>query len=169
LFTNYVISKKNKLKPKQTYIERSSFQCASYLWVNWPHCEGTPPLHYETTLEEAASWVAACISSWSALKDTSSSLLEELAVTICSWPTVDFVLHIYKNLMNNYLIKFDYFKKIQQHLPYTRDYPKFSNLQILTIYICHKPIDFILFIPEISDYLISSYFQNANKMFLTVK
>jgi hypothetical protein len=32
---------------------------------------------------------------------------------------------------NNYIINFDYLKNIQQHLPYTRDYPQFSNLQSL--------------------------------------
>jgi hypothetical protein len=132
LFTNCVISKKKKTK--QTYIERSSFQCASYLQVNWPSCEGTPPLCYGTTLEEAASQVAVGASSWSASKDTSTSLLEELAANICSWRAVYFVLHIYTNLMNNYIIKFDYLKKNRQHLPYNGDYLNFLNLQILTIY-----------------------------------
>ena len=35
--------------------------------------------------------------------------------------------------MNNYIINFDYLKKIQKHLPFTTDYPQFSNLQIFTI------------------------------------
>jgi len=35
--------------------------------------------------------------------------------------------------MNNYIINFDYLKNIRQHLPYTGDYPQFSNLQIFTI------------------------------------
>jgi hypothetical protein len=34
---------------------------------------------------------------------------------------------------NNYIINFDYLKNIWQHLPYTRDYLQFSNLQIFTI------------------------------------
>jgi hypothetical protein len=45
----------NKLKAKQTYIERLSFQYTSYLWVNGSFCKGTPPLRCGTTLEEAAS------------------------------------------------------------------------------------------------------------------
>jgi hypothetical protein len=35
--------------------------------------------------------------------------------------------------------------------------------------ICHKPVDFILFIPEILDYSISSHFQRDNIMFLIKK
>jgi hypothetical protein len=53
----------NQLKVKQTYIEMSFFQYASYLRVNGSCCEGTPPLHYGTTLEEAASCVDAGASS----------------------------------------------------------------------------------------------------------
>jgi len=45
----------NQLKAKQTYIKGSSFQCASCLWVNGSHYEGTPPLRCGTTLEEATS------------------------------------------------------------------------------------------------------------------
>ena len=73
--------------------------------------------------------------SWSALKDTSSSLLEVLVATICSRHAVDFVIRIYTNLMNIYIFKFDYCKKNWQHLSYTGDYPNFLNLQILTIYL----------------------------------
>jgi hypothetical protein len=86
---------KKKQKSKQTYIERSSFHCASYLWVNWLRCEGTPLMHCETVLEEVASVGGACASSWLAPKDMSSSLLEELAATLCERQTVDFVLRIY--------------------------------------------------------------------------
>jgi len=84
-----------KLKPKQTYIERSSFHCASYLRVNWFRCEGTPPLRCETALEEAASIDGAGASSWWEPNDMSSSLLEELAATLCERQDVDFVLRIY--------------------------------------------------------------------------
>jgi hypothetical protein len=52
------------IEPKQTYIEKSSFHCAWYLRVNWPSCEGIPPLRCETTLEEAASQVDADVSPW---------------------------------------------------------------------------------------------------------
>jgi hypothetical protein len=45
----------NQFKAKQIYIERSSFQCASYLRVYGSRCEGTPPLRCGTTLEKAAS------------------------------------------------------------------------------------------------------------------
>jgi hypothetical protein len=45
----------NQLKRKQTYIGRSSFQCASYLRVNESLYEGTPPLRCGTVREEAAS------------------------------------------------------------------------------------------------------------------
>jgi len=41
----------NQLKSKQTYIERSSFQYASYLRVNWYYYEGTPPLRCETYIK----------------------------------------------------------------------------------------------------------------------
>ena len=90
MFINYVVSIKEKLKPKQTDIERSSFHCAWYLWVNWPRCE--------TALEEAASQVGAGASSWSALKDKWSSLLEELVATVCRRRVVDFIICIYTNL-----------------------------------------------------------------------
>jgi hypothetical protein len=126
LFTNYAISKKKKLKPKQTYIERLSFQYASYLRVNWPRCEGTPPIRCGIAMEEEASQVGEGATSWSAPKDKSSSLLEELAAAICS-RHVDFILRFYTNWMNNYIIKFDYLKKNRQHLPYTGDYPNFSK------------------------------------------
>ena len=120
---------------KQTCIERLSFQCASYFQVNWPHCEGTLPLCYGTALEEAASWVVAGVSLCSAPNDTSSSLLKELVATMCSRRAVDFVLCIYTNLMNNYIIKYDFFLKNRQHLSYSEDYPNYSNLQILIRYI----------------------------------
>ena len=118
MFINYVISIKKKLKPKQTYIERSFFHCAWYLRVNWPHCEGTPLMRCETVLEEAASQVGADPSPWSTSKDTSSSLLEELVVTVCWWRAIDFILRIYTNLYEYYIINFDYLKKIRQSLLY---------------------------------------------------
>ena len=115
------------------YFERSSFLCAWYLRVNWTRCEGTPLLRCETALEEVASQVGADSSPWSVPKDTSSSLLEELAATVYWRRAVDFILRIYTIYTNNYIINFDYFKNIRQHLPYTEDYPQFSNLQIFTI------------------------------------
>jgi hypothetical protein len=133
LFTNYAISKK-KLKPKQTYIERSSFQYASYLRVNWPRCEGTPPMRCGIAMEKEASQVGEGASSWSAPKDKSSSLLEELVATICS-RHVDFILRFYTNWMNNYIIKFDYLKKIGNTSPILETTQIFQNLQILTMYI----------------------------------
>jgi hypothetical protein len=78
---------------------------------------------------------SAQVSFLSAPKDKSSSLLDELAATICSRRAVDFILHIYTNWTNNYIIKFDYLKTIRQYLPYTGDYLNFLNLLILTIYI----------------------------------
>jgi hypothetical protein len=98
LFINYVISIKKKLKPKQTYIERSSFHYAWYLQVDWPRCEGTPLLRCETALEEAASHGGADTFSWSAPKEMSSSLLEELGVTVCWRRAVDFIRRIYTNV-----------------------------------------------------------------------
>jgi len=50
---------------------------------------------YETTLEKVVSRVAADAFPWSAPKDMSSSLLEELATTIYERRAVDFVLRIY--------------------------------------------------------------------------
>jgi hypothetical protein len=90
----YKLLNTNKLKAKQTYIERLSFQCTSYLRVNGSHCEGTLPLRCGTTLEEAASWVDANASSWSASNDTllSSLLLEQLATIMCSF----FPMHLHK-------------------------------------------------------------------------
>jgi hypothetical protein len=76
----------------------SSFHCAWYLRINWPRCEGTLLLHYETALEEAASQGGVDSSSWSAPKDTYSSLLEELAAIVFWRRAVDFILRIYTNL-----------------------------------------------------------------------
>jgi hypothetical protein len=45
----------NQLKTKETYIERSSFQCTLHLRVYGSCCEGTSPLHCGIALEEAAS------------------------------------------------------------------------------------------------------------------
>jgi len=102
----------NKLQAKQTCIERLSFQCASYFQVIWFRCERTPPLHYETTLEETALCVDVGASSCLASNDTlSSSLLEELAAIMCSRCEVDFPLCIYINLMNISIIDFDFLKK----------------------------------------------------------
>jgi hypothetical protein len=136
----------NQLKSKQTYIERSSFQCISYLRENWPRCEGTLSLCCGTALEETTSWSYAGTSSWLAPNDMSSSLLEELTVIIYLWRAIDFVLCIYINLMYNYIIKFKFdFKKNWQHLSYTGDYPKYSNLQIFKIYAINQLILFYLF------------------------
>jgi len=120
-------------------------------------------------LEETVSWVNAGASSWSAPNDTSSSLLEELVVIMCSWHAVDFVLRIYTNLMYNYIIKFDFFKKNNSAAPplYRRLPKMFKPANIQNI--CHKPVDFIFFLPEILDYSISSHFQRDNIMFLIIK
>jgi hypothetical protein len=127
----------NKLKAKKTYIERLSFQCTSYLWVNGSCYEGTLPLRCGTTLEEAVSWVDVGASSWLASNDMllSSLLLEQLAAIVCSF----FPMHLYK--FDEYLhIKFDFFFKIRQHLLYTRDYPEFLILQIDKIYATNQLI-----------------------------
>jgi len=163
------LKEEKKLKSKQTYIERSSFQYASYLRENWSHYEGTPPLYCGIVLEEAASWVTAGSSSWSAPNDRSSSLLEELTATMCSWRVVDFVLRIYINLMNNYIIKFLFLKKKIGNTS-----PILETTQIVQTCkywqdICHKPVDFILFLPKILDYSISSHFQHDNIIFLIIK
>jgi hypothetical protein len=98
LFINYVISIKKKLKPKQTYIERSSFHCALYLRVNWPRCEGTPLLRCEIAVEDEALHGGANASPWSAPKEMSSSLLEELCAAVCWRRAVDFIQRIYTNV-----------------------------------------------------------------------
>ena len=113
-----------KLKAKQTYIERLSFQYAMYFQVIWLRCQRTPPLHCETTLEEAVSCVDVGASSYLAPNDMLSSLLlEELAAIMCSWCEVDFSLCIYTNLMNISIINFHFLKKKNwQHLHYIGDY-----------------------------------------------
>jgi hypothetical protein len=58
----------------------------------------------------------------------SSSLLEELAAIMCSQRVVIFSLCIYTNLINIYIINFDFKKKFRQHLPYNRNYLEFSIL-----------------------------------------
>jgi hypothetical protein len=98
LFINYVISIKKKLKPKQTYIERSSFHCALYLRVNWPRCEGTPLLRCEIAVEDEALHGGANASPWSAPKEMSSSPLEELCAAVCWRRAVDFIQRIYTNV-----------------------------------------------------------------------
>jgi len=117
MFANLKINKINEIliscsqitlkekKSKQTYIERSSFQCASYLQVNWPRYEGTLPLHCGTALKEEASQVAAGASSWSAhviivIRRTSY----DHVLTTCCW----FCSTYHTNLMNNYIIKFNF-------------------------------------------------------------
>ena len=106
----------NQLKTKQTYIERLSFHCALYLWLNGSRYEGTPSVHCRTAPEKAVSWVDACASgapSWSKPNDIlfSSSLLEELAMIMCSLRAIDFPLCIYTNLMNIWINNFDLRKK----------------------------------------------------------
>jgi len=54
----------NKLKAKQTYIERLSFQCVLYLRVNWSHCEGISPLCCGTALKKIVSGIDVGTSSW---------------------------------------------------------------------------------------------------------
>jgi len=97
-FINYVVIFLKKIKPLQTYIERSSFHRASYLRVNWFRCEGTQPLRCEVALEEAASvddvgGVGA--SSWEAPKEISLSLLDKLAATVRERPALLFILRFY--------------------------------------------------------------------------
>jgi hypothetical protein len=151
----------NQLKgKKKSYIEKSSFQWASYLQVNGSRCEETLTLHCGTALEEAASWVDAGVSSWSVPNDTllSSSLLEELVVIMCSRHVVYFTLYIYTNLMNICIINFDILKKHSAAPPLYYRLPKIFNPANIQN-ICHKPVDFILFLPTILDYSISSNFQ----------
>jgi hypothetical protein len=63
----------------------------------------------------------------------SSSLLEELAMIMCSLRAIDFPLCIYTNLMNIWINNFDLkIKFFWQHLLYMGNYPKFSILQIRT-------------------------------------
>jgi len=71
--------------------------------------------------------------------------------------------------MYNYIIKFkfDFKKKLAAPLLYWRLPKIFKPANIQNI--CHKPVDFILFIPEILDYSISSHFQRDNMMFLIIK
>ena len=111
----------NQLKIKQTCIEKSSFQCTSYLQLNGSYSEGIPPPHCRAALEEAASWVNLCassVSSWSTPNDTllSSLLLEELVVIMCSWRALDSPLCIYINLMNIWIKKFSFFFKKKNNL-----------------------------------------------------
>jgi hypothetical protein len=127
LSINYVKRKKTKIK-------------TNLHWkVVLPIClvfagELTPLWRHTTSTLLNCIWRNSVVSRHSCLfLVTSSSLLEKLVATICSRRAVDFVLHIYTNLMNNYIIKFD-FKKNRQHLLYTGDYPNCSNLQILTRY-----------------------------------
>jgi len=57
-----------------------------------------PPLRCELALEEAASIDGAGgvgASFWEAPKEISSSLLDELAATICERPALVFILGIY--------------------------------------------------------------------------
>ena len=158
----YKLLNTNKLKVKQTYIERLSFQRDTYFQVIWIHCERTLPLHCETTLEETVSCVDAGASSCLAPNDMfSSSLLEELAAIMCSRCQVDFSLCIYTILMNISIINFHFLKKKLSVSPlYWRLSRIFNPANIQNI--CHKPIDFNLFLPKILDYSISSYFQHDN-------
>jgi hypothetical protein len=127
LFTNYVISKKKT----KTKIE-TNMSCICE-WIDpavKAHRLYAVEPHWKRQHRDSAQ-----VSFLSAPKDKSSSLLDELAATICSRRAVDFILHIYTNWTNNYIIKFDYLKTIRQYLPYTGDYLNFLNLLILTIYI----------------------------------
>ena len=63
-----------------------------------PHNIVVRPIPLKLALEEAASQVGVDSSPWSAPKDTSSSLLEELAATVFWWRAVDFILRIYTNV-----------------------------------------------------------------------
>jgi hypothetical protein len=157
----------NQLKAKQTYIERLSFQCASYLQVNGTCCKETPPLLCETALEKAASWVDACASGasyWSTSNDTLllSSLLEKLATIICSRHAIDFSLCIYTILMNIWTNNFEFllYKKSTAPSLYQK-LPKIFN-PANRQHICHKPIDFVLFLLTILNNSISSHFLRDN-------
>jgi hypothetical protein len=109
----------------------------------------------------------ACVdvgaSSYLAPNDMlSSSLLEELATIMCSRCEVDFSLCIYTNLMNISIINFHFFKKIKLAAPpiYWKLPRIFNPANIQNI--CHKLVDFNLFLLTILDYSISSYFQHDN-------
>jgi S-methylmethionine-dependent homocysteine/selenocysteine methylase len=137
----------NILKIKQTYIERLSLHCTSYMWVNISHCEETSLLRYGTTLKKAASWVDACALGafyWLAFNDTllSSLLLEELAAIMCSRCTINFPLCIYTNLMNIWINNFDFLKNNSAASPLYEKVPKSFN-PINRQHICHNLIDFI--------------------------
>jgi hypothetical protein len=71
--------------------------------------------------------------------------------------------------MNNYIIKFDYFKKISAApLLYWILLKIFKPVNINNKYATNQLL-FFLFIPEILYFSISSHFQNDNKMFPTIK
>ena len=100
----------NQLKARQTYTERSSFHCLSYLWVNGSRYEGTPFLCCGIALHEAVSWVDACasgVSFWSAPNDSwlSLSLLEELTMIMCSQHAINFPSGMYTNLKQFWFFK----------------------------------------------------------------
>jgi hypothetical protein len=131
---NMSLWKQNKLTLKGC----SSIASRTCRWMN-PTMKGSvkgPPLHCDIALNEAKSWVdtyTSSVSSWSTPNDSwlSLLLLEEVAVILSSWCTIDFLLGIYINLEGGIIfIK----KKNRQHLLYMRSYPKFLILQIDNIY-----------------------------------
>ena len=77
-------------------------------------------------------------------------LLEELAGIICSWHAIYLPLCIYINLMNIFIINFNFFFKLATS-PFSWKLPRIFNLVNIQN-ICHKLIDFILFLPIILDY-----------------
>jgi hypothetical protein len=112
-------------------------------------CEGTLPLCCSIALEKAALWVDACASGasfWSAPNDTLllSSLLEELAVILCSRCAIDFPLCIYTITEKNKQF-WIFFIKIRQYLSYIGNHPKCLLLQIDNIYATNQLILFYFY------------------------
>ena len=101
--------------------------------MNWFRCEGTLPLRCETVLEEAALVGGEGASSWLAPKDISSSLLKELAATICERRAIDFVLRIYTILYER-IISLKTTKNVWDYLKkeYVGD-EKIRGMQVLNL------------------------------------
>jgi hypothetical protein len=91
----------------------------------------------------------------------SSSLLEELAVIMCSRRAIDLPLCIYTNLMNICIINFDFKKnKFSNTSPILETTQNFQSCKYTTY--MPQTSWFTLFLSIILDYSISSYFQRDN-------
>jgi hypothetical protein len=122
-----------------------------------PPVKGSPPLCCGIAVDEAASWVDACASnasSWSAPNDSwlLLSLLKELAMILCSQCAIDFSLGIYTNLHKKK--QFWFLKNNSAAPPLYNKLPEIFN-PANRQHICHKPIDFIQFLPTILNNSIS--------------